>query len=118
MTGNLDAVVFVSERQRSLWIDSDLGNMHTLPGYPLLTNVSTAITRSALGISTDAFVISATGTYCQHKRQQWMLEALKALLQRRTNAWLLRIGKPSKYGGRGDPEYAKYDPKPDKTAVL
>ena len=106
VTGNLDAVVFVSERQRSLWVDSDLGNMHTLPGYPLLRNISTGVTRSSLGIPVDAFVVSAVGTYCKHKRQQWMLDALEALLRRGIDAWLLLIGKPSEYGGRGEPEYA------------
>lgn len=103
-----DAVVFVAESQRALWGEWDYGNFHTLRGFPQPKECPSdkpVASRAALGISEAAMVITMSGTYCWRKQQRWGIQALKALLAVGADAWLLLLGAPSEFGGRGDEEY-------------
>mmetsp|Transcript_7015 Transcript_7015/g.19104 ORF Transcript_7015/g.19104 Transcript_7015/m.19104 type:complete len:1431 (-) Transcript_7015:144-4436(-) len=110
--------VFVADKQRAQWSHNDHGNFLTIRGAPSYTagdgvnerNASAARMRSKLGISSSpsSFVMTMLGTVCQRKRQLWGLSALRALLDRGVDAWLVVIGMPSITGGNGDSVYASH----------
>lgn len=87
-----DAVIFVSEVQRSLWSEHDFGNFHTIPGMADLRWTPGTISRERIGVPHSAFVMSMVGTVCRRKQQLWGIKALKSLLAAGADAYLLIIG--------------------------
>jgi glycosyltransferase involved in cell wall biosynthesis len=101
-----DAVVFVSEAQRAIWQRYDHVHFHVIPGHAehVLQPIRPPLalpSRSALGVSASAFLISVIGTFCVRKRQGLALDALENILAKGGDAHLLLVGAPSELGGMG-----------------